>query len=61
MPPEDPLTPAELAFRALLESPRQLAEWAATVRAHWHATPEGRVATARVHGGLLSSPGKARP
>lgn len=49
MPREaDPLTPAELAFRALLADPQALHEWAAEARAAWLKTPQGRDALARV-------------
>lgn len=35
MPDADPLTPAELAFRAILSRPRELAAWAAEARDEW--------------------------
>lgn len=35
MPADDPLTPAELAFRALLEQPSALAEWCEAARTRW--------------------------
>jgi hypothetical protein len=35
--PDDPLTPAEEAFRELLQDPRGYARWAARVRSRWLA------------------------
>jgi hypothetical protein len=61
MPADDPLTPAEQAFRDLLQKPAEFARWAADVRAQWEATAAGKAAVARCHvkiGGFRMKPRK---
>lgn len=60
---DDPLTPAELEFRALLADPQALREWAAQARARWEATPAGKAAVARCYktiGGFRQTVGKGQ-
>ena len=50
MPVDDPLTPDELEFRALLGRPGAFREWADAVREAWERTPQGRAAVVKQHG-----------
>lgn len=45
---DDPLSEAELAFRALLSDRRAYAKWAAQVLKAWRARPDGLLACRRV-------------
>lgn len=55
---DEPLTPAEQDFRALLETPGRYAVWAAECRARWEASPAGKAAVQRCRGGFQSSAGR---